>query len=91
MPAPHLTLNWSRVSPMVYRFDADAPAGTERIVVDIDGYVLTDEPTGHQYATGPEFELLYYFNYANTRPIRAQALDQFGNVLETWTGTITNY
>ena len=91
VPAPHLTLNWSRVSPMVYRFDADAPAGTERVVVDIDGYVLTDEPTGEQYATGPEFELLYYFNYANTRPIRAQALDQFGNVLETWTGTITNY
>jgi N-acetyl-anhydromuramyl-L-alanine amidase AmpD len=91
VPAPNLTLNWSRVSPMVYRFDADAPAGTERVVIDIDGYVLTDEPTDLQYATGPEFELLYYFNYANTRPIRAQAMDQFGNVLETWTGTITNY
>jgi hypothetical protein len=91
VPAPHLSLNWSRVSPMVYRFDADAPAGTERVVIDIDGYVLTDEPTGHQYATGPEFKLLYYFNYANTRPIRARAYDQLGNVLETWTGTITNY
>ena len=91
VPAPNLTLNWSRVSPMVYRFDADAPAGTERVVIDIDGYVLTDEPTDLQYATGPQFQLLYYFNYANTRPIRARAFDQFGNVLETWTGTITNY
>lgn len=91
VPAPNLDCNWTRVSPMVYRFDVDAPAATERVVIDIDGYVLTDEPTGEQYATGPEFELLYHFNYANTRPIRVRAYDQLGNLLETWTSTITNY
>ena len=91
VPAPALGVTWQRVGTMSYRFDIDAPAGTERVVIDVDGYVLTDTGTHNGYATGPDFVLNYHFNYAGTRPIRARAYDSLGNVLETWTSTITNY
>jgi len=91
VPSPQLDLSWTRQSSMLYLFEAQAPAGTAKVVIDVDGYVLTDVNTDNQYAPAPEFKLLYRFNYGTYRPIRARAYDAVGNLVDTWTSNMGAY
>jgi N-acetylmuramoyl-L-alanine amidase CwlA len=91
VPSPELELTWSRQSSMVYLFEAQAPAGTAKVVIDVDGYVLHDENTGNEFAPAPEFKLLYHFNYGTYRPIRARAYDAVGNLIDEWNAHMGAY
>jgi hypothetical protein len=91
VPSPTLQLSWSPVTAMVFHFEAEAPAHTHRVVIDVEGYVLSDVNSGDDFMSAPDFEMTYRWNYAAYRAIRAQALDIHGNVLGTWTGMISSY
>ncbi|MCO4773206.1 MAG: N-acetylmuramoyl-L-alanine amidase [Deltaproteobacteria bacterium] len=91
VPAPQLEVTWQRLGTKAYRFDADAPAGTDRVVIEIDDWALPHKVTGNQWAVGPQFLLPYDFNYGGYRSLRAQAFDSVGNVLGTYETMIQVY
>jgi len=88
VPSPTLVVGVAPApSPGVWSFDADAPVGTERVLVYADGVPLTDAATGQPFAAGPAFEL-----DASLPPgpvwLEAVALDPVGNVLGAWSGAL---
>ncbi len=91
VPAPELEVSWQRLGVKQYRFDADAPAGTDRVVIEIDGWALPHNSTGDPWATGPQFLLPYDFNYGGYRTLEARALDSAGHVLDTYQTMIQVY
>mgnify|MGYP003883701967 FL=1 len=91
VPSPALEVSWQRLGYKSYRFDGDAPAGTAKVVIEIDGWALPDKASGDQWAVGPDFILNYDFNYGGYRELHAQALDSAGNVLDTYTTNIQVY
>ena len=91
VPSPALEVSWQRLGYKNYRFDADAPAGTSRVVIEIDGWALPDNDSGHQWTEGPDFILNYDFNYAGYRALTARALDSAGNVVGTYAANIQVY
>jgi hypothetical protein len=91
VPSAALTVGWTRSSSMQYRFDAEAPAGTQRVVISIDGWALRDQSSNLQYTTGPAYVLNYHFNYAGSRALTARALDSAGNTVGTYSATIQVY
>ncbi len=91
VPSPVLEVSWQRLGSMSYRFDGDAPAGTDRVVIEIDGWALPDIDSGDQWAEGPDFILNYDFNYGGYRGLTARALDSAGNVLDTYATNIQVY
>jgi hypothetical protein len=88
VPSPDLVVDWDRQGAMDYRFDADAPAGSARVVIEIDGWALPDEESGDSYAPAPGFYLDYEFNYGGWRELHAVAKDGNGNVLDTFDAEI---
>jgi hypothetical protein len=91
VPAPQLDVSWTRLGTKSYRFDADAPAGTAKVVIEIDDWALPHKVTGNQWTTGPQFLLPYDFNYGGYRHLEAKALDPVGNVLGTYSTWIQVY
>jgi hypothetical protein len=91
VPSPSLVVAWNRLSSMLYHFDADAPAGTSRVVIEIDDWALPDMNTHNPWAPGPDFLLDYRFNYAGLRQLHAEARDAAGNVLSTYDATLQSY
>jgi len=91
VPAPELDVSWTRVGYKQYRFDADAPAGTVKVVIEIDGWALPHNSTGEQFTVGPDFVLPYDFNYGGYRALHAKAIDAVGNVLGTFDTNIQVY
>jgi len=91
VPSPALEVSWQRLGYKSYRFDGDAPAGTAKVVIEIDGWALPDKTSGDQWAVGPDFILNYDFNYGGYRELHAKALDSAGNVLDTYTTNIQVY
>lgn len=91
VPAPALDVSWQRLGYKSYRFDADAPAGTDRVIIEIDGWALPHKVTGNQWTVGPQFLLPYDFNYAGYRALHAKAVDSVGNVLGTFDTMIQVY
>ncbi len=81
--APSLTLEvgWDRTGPRTYRFDADAPAGTERVLFYRGTQLLTDINTGQGFAPGQAFELEHQFATTGAATLSAVARDPVGNVL----------
>ncbi len=91
VPDLDLSVTWTRSSTKQYHFDADAPPGTSRVIIEIDGWALPDQDTGLQYTVGPAFEMNYHFNYGGTRVLHAIAKDPVGNVVDETTLTIQVY
>ena len=91
VPSPDLKVAWARTGSMHYIFDAEAPAGTVQVVIEIDGWALRDIHSDDQYAVGPEFSLEYHFNYAGYRELHAEAIDPVGNVLGEYDAMIQVY
>ncbi|HCP46002.1 MAG TPA: hypothetical protein DIU15_08180 [Deltaproteobacteria bacterium] len=89
VPAPELTMEWTRIGPLTYRFDADAIAATNQIVIETDGGdVLVDRHTGHGYSVGPDFLLEHRFDAPGEVPLAVLAIDVVGNVLAHWEGVV---
>ncbi len=91
VPSNDLDVTWTRSAWHQYKFDAVAPAGTYKVVIEIDGWALRDQNTSNQYTLGPEFILDYRFNYGGTRNLVATAYDPVGNVVDTFETTIEVY
>jgi hypothetical protein len=91
VPSTALDVTWTRSAWHQYRFDAVAPAGTYKVVIEIDEWAISDQTTGDRWAVGPEFLLDYRFNYGGTRNLHAIALDPVGNVVEEFDTIIEVY
>ena len=91
VPAADLSVSWTRLGTKSYRFDAAAPAATDRVIIEIDGWALPDKVTGDSWCEGPDYILNYDFNYGGYRALHAEAVDQFGNVLDTFDANISVY
>lgn len=91
VPASELNVTWTRSAWHQYHFDAVAPAGTFKVVIEIDGWALRDQNTNDQWAPGPEFLLDYRFNYGGTRTLKATAIDPVGNIVDEFETTIEVY
>lgn len=91
VPSLDLEISWTRNGTKLYHFDADAPPGTDRVVIEIDGWALPDMNTGFRYAPGPAFEMDYRFNHGGWRQLRAKAIDPVGNVVDEYVTTIQVY
>jgi hypothetical protein len=91
VPSPDLKVAWNRTGSMHYIFDAEVPAGTVKVTIEIDGWALPDMHTGDQFTEGPDFILEYDFNYAGHRELHAEAIDPVGNVLSEYDAMIQVY
>jgi hypothetical protein len=91
VPSPELKVAWTRTGGMHYIFDAEAPAGTVQVVIEIDEWALPDIHSGDQWTEGPDFVLEYHFNYAGYRALHAEAIDPVGNVLGEYDAMIQVY
>jgi len=91
VPSPDLKVAWNRTGSMHYIFDAEAPAGTVKVVIEVDGWALRDIHSEEQFAEGPDFVLEYHFNYAGYRELHAEAIDPVGNVLSEYDAMIQVY
>jgi len=92
VPAPELDMEWTRLGSRTYRFDADAIAGTDEIVIETaDGEVLLDRTTGHGYAEAPYFVLEHEFDAEGEVWITVWAIDWVGNVLDYWEDMLEVY
>ena len=81
VPSWALEMGWSRTGPRTYRFDADAPAGTDRVVFYEGAQLLQDLDTGQGYAPGRAFEFEHQFGALGATTVNAVARDPVGNVL----------
>lgn len=91
VPTLELEVHWTRNGTKLYHFDADAPAGTHKVVIKIDGWALPDLNSGNRFAPGPAFEMDYRFNYGGWRQLRAEAVDPVGNVIDVYESAIQVY
>jgi hypothetical protein len=70
------------------RFTAVAGAGVAAIEYRVDGWLLTDQDTGLQYAVPPDFDLTYTFTYPGTRSLEVRAYDAGSNLTDVLTKEI---
>jgi hypothetical protein len=86
VPSPQLELTWSGGSTVT--FDADAPAGTDKVVIEANGEYLRDLDSGETYAVGPAFHMR-----ANVPSgpvvLNAYAFDSAANLLDDWSWTVS--
>jgi hypothetical protein len=91
VPSNALEVTWTRSAWHQYKFEATAPAGSYKVVIEIDEWALPDQNTGDQYTLGPDFVLDYRFNYGGTRQLHAVAYDPVGNIVDEFDTTIEVY
>ncbi len=87
VPSWTLEVSWVRTGARRYRFDADAPAGTDRVLFYSGTTLLLDTNTGEGFAPGRAFEFVHRFPVTGNTPVSAVARDPVGNVLGSlsWT------
>ncbi len=86
-PSWTLEVGWERTGPRTYLFDADAPAGTERVVFYRGSQLFQDVETGQGFAPGRAFRIEQQFPSTGPAEVTAIARDVVGNNL----GQLTFY
>jgi len=86
IPAPQLELTWTGSGTVT--FDADAPAGTDKVVIEANGTFLTDLDTGETFAEGPAFHMRANVPDGSV-VLNAYAFDSAANLLDDWSWTVT--
>ncbi len=65
------------------RFTTTAGSGVSFIEYRVDGWLLTDDSTGLEYAVPPDFDLVYTFGYTGERSLEVRAYDAANNLTDT--------